>query len=97
MNGKTDIKNFDEGDIAEVTFTLFVFKNIDFEKAPFQIEITSEGIFTWNESVSKEELHNYLNYNAPSILLSYIRSIVSMTTAYAGIPNFMIPLINFYK
>lgn len=96
LEGKTSVQMIDENS-ANVIFKLSVFKDIEFEKVPFQMEVISKGLFTWDDSIDKNNLETYLNVNAPSILVSYIRSVISMITSYAGISNFMIPLINFYK
>lgn len=96
LEGKTEVKILSEN-TAIVIFSLSVFNNKPLEEVPFQIKVASEGTFSWNLSMDKKKLYNFLNINAPSILLSYIRSVVSMITSYAGLPNIMIPLINFYK
>ena len=96
LEGKTEIKALSEN-TAIVVFSLFVYNNKPLEEVPFQIKVVSEGKFSWNSDLEKKQLHNYLNFNAPSILLSYMRSVISMITSYAGFSNFMIPLINFYK
>jgi len=96
LSGNTAIKHLSETS-AEVLFAFSIYKDKPLDVVPFKCDVLSEGIFSWNQSVSKEQLDNYLNINAPSILLSYIRSIISMITSYAGLPNVMIPLINFYK
>jgi preprotein translocase subunit SecB len=96
LEGKTEVKNLSEN-TATVVFSLSIYNNKPLEEVPFQIKVVSEGKFSWNSTIEKDLLNNYLNFNAPSILLSYIRSVVSMITSYAGLSNFMIPLINFYK
>ena len=42
-------------------------------------------------------LENLLNINAPAVLLSYIRGLISQITAFSGYPALIIPLINFAK
>ncbi|MGB4406953.1 MAG: protein-export chaperone SecB [Sphaerochaeta sp.] len=96
LAGKTEVKSLSETS-SMVIFSFSVYKNKPLEEVPFQIDVVSEGIFSWDPTIPKEQLSNYLNYNAPSVLLSYIRSVISMITAYAGLPTVMIPLINFYK
>lgn len=82
---------------AVVKFTLKIFE--ENEKYPFYISVTQTGIFEWNEQINEYPLNLdvLLNVNAPALLLSYIRSIVSQATAFSGYPSFVIPLINFNK
>lgn len=96
LSGKTEVKQLSDAN-AIVVFNFSVFGAEPLEKVPFKISVSIEGIFSWNDSIDKIHLRNYLNYNAPSVLLSYVRSVVSMITAYAGLPKVMIPLINFYE
>lgn len=86
-----------ENNKAIVKFTLNIFK--ESKEYPFYISVTQTGIFEWDEQVNEYPLSidTLLNINAPALLLSYIRSIVSQATAFSGYPSFVIPLINFNK
>ncbi len=62
------------------------------EKYPFCIIIIMSGDFT----CSKEEFFDkMIQTNAPALLLSYARPIVSLVTAQAGFPSFNLPFMNF--
>lgn len=62
-------------------------------KYPFYLKLENEGLFSWDDSITN--LDDFLNYNAPAVLLSNIRSIASQLTSFAGFPPLIIPLINF--
>ncbi|MCK5157052.1 MAG: protein-export chaperone SecB [Spirochaetales bacterium] len=80
---------------ATVQFTLFVFKDQKMEEVPFKIKTVHEGNFIWDDSYEEDFTQKLLHYNAPAILLSYDRSIISQMTAYSGLPPLLIPLIDF--
>lgn len=80
---------------AEVSFTFTLFSKEDLENSPFFLSITEKGIFEWNEETEEDIVKKLLDINAPSILLSYMRSMISQITAFSGYPALIIPLINF--
>jgi preprotein translocase subunit SecB len=81
---------------ATVTFIFTIFKDEnDKTKCPFKIETIHEGVFKWAESITDEQANVLLKINAPAVLLSYDRSIISQLTSYSGIPQLIVPLINF--
>ena len=62
------------------------------EKYPFCIIIIMSGDFI----CSKEEFFDkMIQTNAPALLLSYARPIVSLVTAQAGFSSFNLPFMNF--
>lgn len=65
--------------------------------APFYITATEGAIFRWEEGIFSEEqdIHKFLSINAPALLLSYLRPIVSNITAMSKYPTYNIPFINF--
>ena len=69
---------------AFVTFNMEIFKNDGSDKYPFYIALSIQGHFRWNEGL--ENIDNYLHINAPAVLMSYLRSIVSQLTIQAGFP-----------
>lgn len=95
LSGETKISRIDSNS-AQVVFEFSIFKGVSIEEVPFKLVIINEGFFSWEESIEEKDLNALLKYNAPAILLSYVRSVVSMITAYAGLPQIMIPLLNFY-
>lgn len=59
---------------------------------PFYIEICNRAIFKCDDSNMFDKL---IDTNAPALLLSYLRPIVSLLTSQAGFPSFNLPFINF--
>lgn len=82
---------------AHVMFTVKIFSNTNPKDAPMKATIAHEGEFCWEDSVSKEQVEALLKFNAPAILLSYDRSILSQLTAYSNLPVLLLPLINFVE
>jgi len=80
---------------AIVTLTLKIFDKEKNTECPFYIILENEGRFSW--SANLKDVNNYLEINAPSILISYLRSVVSQLTSFAGFPPLILPLINFTK
>lgn len=48
-------------------------------------------------NIPQDEVQNYLNYNAVSILLPYLRSTIAMITSLTGNASLNLPLINVHK
>lgn len=65
------------------------------ETVPFSIVIEMVGKFRMEEVVSEEIFRTCLDVNAPSLLMSYARPIVTLVTAQAGFPAFNLPFVNF--
>lgn len=61
---------------------------------PFFIKAVEEANFRWNETVD-ERVEALLNQNAPALLLSYLRPIVTQITAASPFEAFDIPFMNF--
>lgn len=94
FKSKVNIKNQRENQ-AEVFLNFTIFDKEKFTEIPFFIDITMKGIFKWEEETPEDMVKSLLNTNAPAVLLSYIRSIISQITAYSGYSTLIIPLINF--
>lgn len=62
---------------------------------PFYLSIEVSAKFHSNEKISDDEFDKYLNINAPALLLSYSRPIISLITAQAGFPAIHLPFVNF--
>ena len=84
---------------ARVTLELLLFLDSDFKDVPFNLKLSAEGHFVWDESLHEnhDQLDILLNQNAPAIIYSYLRPVVTSTTLNAGLPPLVIPLINFVK
>ena len=65
------------------------------ETVPFSIEIEMVGKFRMEEVVSEEIFRTCLDVNAPSLLMSYARPIVTLGAAQGGFPAFNLPFVNF--
>ncbi len=93
---KLEIKNIDETS-SSVKLIFNIFTEEELEVSPFFISITQLGEFQYPSDLDKADLENLLNINAPAVLLSYIRGLVSQITAFSGYPALIIPLMNFAK
>ena len=93
---RLEIKNIDEGS-SNVKFIFNIFTEEELAESPFFISITQSGKFEYPSNLDKNNLENLLNINAPAVLLSYIRGIISQITAFSGYPALIIPLMNFTK
>lgn len=88
-----NVQKYDNENAADVFFKMEIFKNDGSDKYPFYINLLIKGYFKWNEGLGN--IDNYLHVNAPAVLMSYLRSIVSQLTIQAGFPPLILPLINF--
>ena len=57
----------------------------------------NSGHFKWNSINDDELVDKFLNFNAPALLLSNIRSIITQLTAFSGFPALILPLYDFTK
>ena len=82
---------------AVVILSLGIFETHNLIDSPFQIHAEIEGNFKWMENLEKDQnsLDMMLRQNAPAILYSYIRPIITMMTVEANLPPLIIPLMNF--
>lgn len=94
FNFNTKVVNREKNQ-AEVNFTFILFSEEKLEKAPFYLSITEKGEFVWDENAPDNIVEQLLEKNAPAILLSYMRSMISQITAFSGYPTLIVPLINF--
>ena len=64
---------------------------------PFQINVEIEGYFNWDDELEKNAvlLDAMLKQNAPAILFSYVRPLITLLTVEADMPPLVIPLMNF--
>ena len=93
---RLEMKNIDEGS-SNVILIFNIFTEEELAESPFFISITQSGKFEYPSNLDKNNLENLLNINAPAVLLSYIRGIISQITAFSGYPALIIPLMNFTK
>lgn len=68
--------------------------NLNDENVPFKLQIKVASDFKW-EDLSEDAIESMLNFNAPALLLSYMRPIVANITNSSGFPAYNLPFINF--
>ena len=80
-----------------VVLNVGIFTIKDISSVPFQINIEIEGRFKWDDKLegTTEILENMLKQNAPAILYSYLRPIITLITVEGNMPPLVIPLVNF--
>jgi preprotein translocase subunit SecB len=82
---------------AIVRLKLAAFKKTEQDTAPFKSNIVVEGVFTWSDPIEESELQSFLNINAPAVLMSFIRPVLSQLTVFSGLPGLILPMFNFTK
>lgn len=68
----------------------------DDKDTPFSLEIEMQSDFYLKESLPEKEVKILLQQNAPSLLLVYMRPIVSAITGYS-FQSFKLPFLDFTK
>ena len=71
--------------------------SMDSQKEPFYIELTIGASFRWDEAYAEETIRDLLSINAPALLLSYARPVISTITNMSPYPAYNIPFYNFTK
>lgn len=96
-NVKVGRDSDEENREAIVVLNLGFFTESDFDKVPFKIEMEIEGLFGWEENLKNNmlQLESLLKENAPAILYSYLRPLITLMTVEANLPPLVIPLMNF--
>lgn len=64
---------------------------------PFLLEAEMVATFRWDTSLETDIVDALLSRNAPSLLLGYLRPIISNITLAAGLPAYNIPFMDFTK
>ena len=80
---------------ARVSLTLEIGKK-DSED-PFYVCATEMAEFRWSEALNNEMVEKMLNQNAPSLLLGYLRPIISQITAASPYNADNLPFIDFSR
>lgn len=75
------------------TFKLLLDINISEKNNELNIEVSSEGTFSYND-LSDEKLNNFLYLNAPAILFPYLRAYITSLTALSGVSPIVLPTLN---
>ncbi len=92
MEANTEVENIDERN-AKVALTVNIGNNI--QNQPFNICIKMQADFSWEETIKYESAQKMLRVNGATVLLSYIRPIVSNLTSSSKYPALNIPFIDF--
>ena len=89
------IENNDCDDIDCDTFAKVYLQAIIGDKTddvPFYINVVISSVFRWKENV--EDIKSLLKINAPTLLLSYLRPIISNITGWSKFPAYNMPFVN---
>jgi preprotein translocase subunit SecB len=65
------------------------------EENSFRVALTIKGGFEADKEMSDELFKQMYTINAPAILFPYARAFVSTLTGQAGVPQIILPLLNF--
>lgn len=87
-----EIKKSENDNRANVELELKT--NIDNDKAPFKLHITVASDFKW-EDLDDKTVDDMLSFNAPALLLGYMRPIVANITNSSKFPSYNLPFFNF--
>lgn len=68
-----------------------------FETAPYQIVLKITGFFSFKEGTDEETIKKMISLNAPAMLYSIARGIVSQATAQSIHGKFILPTVNFVE
>lgn len=94
VDNNVNIAILDEEETNEAQVSLSVIIGEKSEKFPFYLSITMSAEFVCDKDKS-EMFQRLLESNAPALLLSYARPIVSLITAQSGFPTLNLPFMNF--
>lgn len=80
---------------AVVELTISLGNDEKSENPPFHLCLTIGAGFKWDNTLDEDTIGKLLSMNAPSLLLSYARPIISNITSNS-IGEYSIPFMNFY-
>ena len=80
---------------ARVSLTLEIGKKDSEDQ--FYVCATEMAEFRWSEALNNEMVEKMLNQNAPSLLLGYLRPIISQITAASPYNAYNLPFIDFSR
>lgn len=90
LNTSVECKRDDGRNSAKVLVTI----NTPCDKdLPFSFSITMYAGFSWDENIDDPE--KLLRYNAPALLIGYMRPIIASVTAFSPAGSFDLPFIDF--
>lgn len=91
-NIRVDMKRIDD---SKATVSILIKIGEEEERMPFVLETKFSANFRWDNKVSTDQVELFLNQNAPALLLSYARPVISMITNESRYPAYHLPFINF--
>ncbi len=80
---------------ATVELEISIGENVS--SSPFSINLVVSAHFKLEKDIEGTNFDTLLQINAPSLLLSYARPIVSLITTQAGMKPLNLPFLNFTK
>ncbi len=82
-----------------VVLKVGVFTSKELSVVPFKLDIEIQGCFAWDDVLDKDtvRLEAMLRQNAPAVLFSYLRPIVTLMTVEVNMPPLVLPLMNFIE
>lgn len=81
--------------INEAVVDLAVKIGAERDDVPYYIYVVEGANFKWKEGLGEDQINSLLNVNAPTLLLSYLRPIVSQITSASMYGAYNIPFMNF--
>ena len=95
MNISVNVSKSEDGNKALVSLICEIGEKSN--EVPLWICAEENADFKWNDEISEDLEEKLLHQNAPSLLLSYLRPIVSQLTAATRYGAYNIPFVNFTK
>ena len=89
------VTKMNDSNEAEVCLTVEIGEKS--ELIPFWIKASEFARFKWEDGIDSRIVDSLLNENAPALLLSFLRPIISQITAFSPFGIYNIPFINFTK
>lgn len=92
---KININKNNEKPEALVELNIFIEPSEANKDWPFKINMVIVSLFSWDNTYDDELLNSLLSINAPALLLSYARPIISYITNNSRFPVYNLPFYNF--
>lgn len=95
MQNELNVSILSQNDNNAVVQLIVSINKNNFETSPFKLEVAIQSKFTW--TTTEYDVDTLLKQNAPALLLSYVRPIISVLTSSASLPNYYLPFVDFTK
>lgn len=93
LETKIQVKNNKTND-NEAIVNVVIIIGKESSSTPFLVETEVSAHFRWDESINENKVEMFLNQNAPALLISYARPIISIITNSSHYPAYNLPFIN---